>query len=149
MKKFIVDTSVTAKLFLEGEDHRDLAIEVFRKADQNEIELYAPSLTLYELNNALVKESDLTEEVLAALEILQRQVKKKIIKIVQPSLTILKKAAEIAMIDTKGQGNISAYDATFHALALLKKATFITSDEKHYNKTKDLIGSVILLEDFN
>jgi len=30
----------------------------------------------------------------------------------------------------------------------LMEAVFITADEKHYNKTKDLIGSVVLLENF-
>jgi len=40
------------------------------------------------------------------------------------------------------------FDATFHALAVLMEAVFITADEKHYNKTKDLIGSVVLLENF-
>ncbi|MES2388203.1 MAG: hypothetical protein V4543_09385 [Bacteroidota bacterium] len=35
----------------------------------------------------------------------------------------------------------------FHALALLLNCTLVTNDKKHYLKTKDIIGSVVMLED--
>jgi len=41
--------------------------------------------------------------------------------------SLLNEAAEIARMDTHGQGHISSYDATFHALVLLIRATFIIS----------------------
>jgi len=34
------------------------------------------------------------------------------------------------------QGYISSFDATFHALALLKNAIFMTADEKHIRKVQ-------------
>jgi len=45
-KKFIVDTSVTVKLFLE-EEGADLADKVFEQAKDGEILLFAPTLTLF------------------------------------------------------------------------------------------------------
>ena len=89
------------------------------------------------------------EEIKKYLQFFEEQIKNKTITIVPSTLKILNKAAEIANLDTQGKGYISSFDATFHALALLKTAVFITADKRHYNKTKDLIGSILLLEDFS
>jgi predicted nucleic acid-binding protein len=149
MKRYIIDTSVTAKLFLDNEPHKDIAIEVFRLADKRNIELLAPSLILYELNNVLVKERATYEDVSAALAIFNKYIEQDKIKIISSDILLLNKAAIIATTDTAGQGYISSYDATFHALALQENAVFLTADKSHYEKTKDRIGSVLLLESFN
>ena len=65
-----------------------------------------------------------------------------------PSRELLKKAREIANTEVKGYGYVSSYDAIFHALALMEKGILLTADRKHYLKTRDLIGSVKMLEDF-
>ena len=53
MQKFIVDTSVAAKLFFpENEEHKELALKLFVLANQEKLDLYAPSLIFYELNNS-------------------------------------------------------------------------------------------------
>jgi predicted nucleic acid-binding protein len=62
MKKIIVDTSVTVKLFLEEEDS-DLADKIFEQAKDGDILLFAPTLTLYEVLNTLVKENIPNDEI--------------------------------------------------------------------------------------
>ena len=147
-KIYVVDTSVTAKLFLE-EEYREKAEELYWQATQKKIILLAPELTCYELNNVLAKAPISLEEIEEHLYLFEEQVKNETLTVVPYSLEILKKAAEIATIDTQGMGHISSFDATFHALALLNNAVFITADGKHYNKTKGLIGSILHLKDFS
>jgi len=130
------------------EEGREEIIKIFSKANNKEIKLIAPSLLLYELNNCFVVRHVQENRTKQALFIIEKQIKEGSLDIISPSEKILMKARELSNLDTKGQGHISSYDATFHALALLEGATFITADKKHYNKTKKLIGSVMLLEDF-
>ena len=42
---------------------------------------------------------------------------------------------------------VSFYDAGYHAIALLHGGTFITADEKYYQKTRKE-GSIMLLKDY-
>ncbi|MCP4666018.1 MAG: type II toxin-antitoxin system VapC family toxin [Deltaproteobacteria bacterium] len=148
MQRYIVDTSITAKLFLLNEKDRDIAQEIYYQSSKNKISLLAPSLTLYELTNTFVKKGLSPEERSKHLSVFQKQIKERNIEIVPPTFPLLEKSAEIAETDTKGQGHVSAYDAVFHALALLKKAVLLTADKAHYRKTNEPIGSVLLLEDF-
>jgi predicted nucleic acid-binding protein len=145
MKLYVVDTSVVAKLFLleEGREH---VLDLFRAAMKQEIRLIAPTLLLYELNNTLICEGFAESEVLECLTTLDIQIQQRVLTIYPPTIAMFRKIVEIASLDTKGQGYISAYDATFHALALLEDGIFLTADKTHYRKTVDLIGSVTLLE---
>jgi predicted nucleic acid-binding protein len=103
----------------------------------------------YEINNVLTKSSMSLEKVKKCLRFLKKQIQREIITIVPYSFEILEKAAEIANLDTQGQGHISSFDATFHALALLNDAIFLTADKKHYDKTKNLVGSILHIKDFS
>jgi predicted nucleic acid-binding protein len=145
MDKYIVDTSVAVKLFLD-ETGREQALNVFRLANRNQIRLLAPSLILYELNNALICQGFSQDEVHECLIAFDQQIEDKVIEIIPPTLQLLNKTIEIALLDTQNQGYISSYDATFHALALLRNAVFLTADKKHYQKTVNRIGAVMLLE---
>lgn len=74
-------------------------------------------------------------------------VRTKVIEILEPDENLLRRAEAIASMDTQGQGHISSFDATFHALAIMSDATFVTSDQSYVRKTKALLGSVELLQD--
>jgi len=146
-KLYVVDTSVTVKLFLVEEQSEE-AKQIYRQATRQEIMLLAPELTCYELISVLTQADMPLSEVKEHLLLFEKLVKDEAVTIVPYSFKILNKASEMASLDTGGQGYISSFDATFHALALLMDAVFITADEKHYQKTKDLVGSVVRLENF-
>lgn len=110
--------------------------------------MIAPELTWYELNSVLTKAQLPLEDIQRHLFVFQAQVDNKIIEIIPSSLEILNQAAEIASVDTRGKGYVSSFDATFHAIALLENAVFITADRTHYNKTKDSIGFVLELANY-
>lgn len=144
--KFVVDTSVAVKLFFAEEQHEQ-AVDLFYRAEENSKQLFAPSLIIYELNHVLVKKSATVTEVYSALALFQGLIDEEIIEVIPHSEKIIDKATEIAFLDTKGQGHISTYDATFHALALFNEASLITADKKYYEKTKDEIGAIVLLDE--
>ena len=46
------------------------------------------------------------------------------------------------------QYRVTFYDAVYHAVALLKKGTMITTDKAYYRKAAKT-GNVVMLEDFS
>jgi predicted nucleic acid-binding protein len=143
---YVVDTSVIAKVFLAEAD-RDIALRFFESAIKNSAKLHAPSLVLYELNNVFVSKGVKGGAYDQAIQALMDWVRIGVLDIVQADEDLLRRAEAIASIDTQGQGYISSYDATFHALAIRLGATFLTSDQAYVRKTKVLLGSVDLLQD--
>lgn len=141
---FVVDTSVVAKVFLAEGDH-ERAVGFFVFAITSETRLIAPSLMLYELNNVLVSKGVKGKHYDAAIATTMSWIRSDVLEIVQPDEILLRRAEAIASMDTQGQGHISSFDATFHALALMRGATFVTADATYMRKTRTLLGSVELL----
>ena len=119
MKKYIIDTSVLAR-FLVHQGEREIAQEVIKRAYNREIQLLAPSLIFYELNNVFVVRGVSTENTLRGMGIFHELVVENVIQIIKPSENLLRKSREIANLEIGEKAYISSYDATFHALALLK-----------------------------
>ena len=137
-EKYVIDTSVTVKLFLD-EQYKEITDLIFHKSIKGDVLLYAPVLTWYEIVNVLVKEKIPKNEIEKHLLMLKSYANTKILNIVPYSSDITNKALEIATTDTNRQGHVSSYDATFHALALLEHAIYLTADEKHYRKTNVVV----------
>jgi predicted nucleic acid-binding protein len=145
--KLVVDTSIVAKIFI-AEPDRDLAVKVFDGTIASKTLILAPSLMLFELNNVFVKNCMAGAEYDDAISELMRWIGDGHLTVRAPDEDLLRAAATIASMDTRGQGHISSFDATFHALALRENATFLTADAAYVRKTQTLIGHVILLSDF-
>ena len=148
MKKYVIDTSVFAKLFIKSEEGQVQTEKIFERAINDELILIAPFLLIYELNNVFVKGHLTRNEIEMHFSTLNRYINAKVIYIFRTNVELLLKASDLAGVDTGRVGYISSYDATFHALAILENAIFITDDVKHYNKTADRFGSIMLLKDF-
>lgn len=61
--------------------------------------------------------------------------------------SILPEAINLAFIKAVPNGHISSFDAIYHALAIKMKGTFLTLDKRHYNKTHQYLGHIMLLDD--
>ncbi len=147
MTHYVVDTSVTAKLFLE-EDERDIALKVYHQADIGSIRLLAPSLTWYELNSVFSKQQLPAHEIKSHFSMFQKLINQRLITIIPQSQRLLNKSIELVDQINKLSVRLSTYDTVFHALAILRNATFLTADEKYYKKVCQNIGSISLLTDF-
>ena len=138
--KYVIDTSVLAKFYLE-EEGRDKALDVLRQSILGKIDLAAPSLLYYEINGVFAKEGLSQEERNNHFHHLFGLVQSGVLKIVSSNQWLLEEAFDIASFKPKGLGHISVYDATFHAVALKEKAVFLTADNKYADKTEKQFGS--------
>ena len=146
--RIVLDTSVIAKFFLTEKD-ADYAQHLLRAIGQGKLEVHTSDLIWFELSNVLVKYCPCSDIALHNMNVFQRMVDRGFI-IVHPSTAELRKIAiEIAFTDTKSQGNVSLYDATFHALALHLDVMLITSDLRHIQKTEKIVGNVVELRSLN
>jgi len=133
MNKTVLDASVAVKWFTAEPGHTQ-AKATRDKHIQQEIQLTAPDLLLYELANALRYNKNLTPEDI-------KQAVKTInmigITLIQPTETLINKA-----IDTAIKHNITIYDASYHALAETLETTLITADEKLAQKNLETVKTL-------
>lgn len=135
---FILDSSAIIKWFSVEEDTEKAL--VFREKQINgEIELVEPDLLLYEVANALRYNKSINEnDVKAAVDSLISLG----VDIVVPTKGVTDEAIALAF-----QYDLTIYDAYFVALAKVLDFTFITADEKLYQKLKRF-SFVHLLKDY-
>jgi predicted nucleic acid-binding protein len=146
MQGFVIDTSVIAGYFIDT-PFAEKSKELLVKSAQGKIKLYAPGLIWYELYSVLIKNYDSKAEARAALILFEQITDRGIIEIKETNY-FLNQALDIAFSEATGkQGYIGPFDAYFHGLAIYLGCNFLTSDKKHYNKTKDSFGNIILFED--
>ncbi len=140
MKKLVLDSSVFLKQFLDENDSSQ-AVDFLTKILTKKIEIIVPDLFRYEVLSTMAKEHQtLFDEALESIENYQFNV----LNIVVPSLKNIKKAKSLTEIGHNKSGFPSFYDAIYHALAIENNCYFVTSDKKHYEKTRHL-GHVKLL----
>lgn len=140
--KYVLDTSALVKVFLSETD-RERVVALLAASIRQEIELHVPSLLLYEMNNVLVSNSIIGQAYDNAIRFLFTWLKAGVIVLHEIDEDLMRRSAAIASIDTQGQGHISSFDATFHALAIRLGAQFITADKAYVRKTSVLVGHVL------
>jgi len=137
--KIAVDASVVVKWFVE-EKYSKEALIIRDSFTEGLVDIVAPSLLCFEVLNALKYSGafgeDELNEVAHILEDYQ-------FTVYELRGAYAEKAVEIAM--RKG---ITIYDASYVALALIKKTELYTADEELLTKTQDL-GITKHLRNFN
>lgn len=146
--KIVLDTSVVAKFFL-AEEKADIAHRLLAAIGNQKFEAHVPSLIWEELANVLVKTLDDPEDVTRHIETFEALAETEFLTVHDSTSQTRRRSVQLAFTDTKGQGHVSLYDATFHALALELGAIFVTDDKRHIRKTETEIGSVQLFDDLN
>lgn len=119
MDQLVLDASVIAKLFLK-EKGSDIAIKLKDMHVKGEIEIIAPSLLKYELINILKYKNFTKTEIKEALEVIRDYG----FSIIELWDTLFDKAAELST-----DYNISAYDASYVALAKDADTQLCTADQ--------------------
>ena len=140
MQKYVIDSSVFNKLYLDEVD-RDKAQQLFIQAAADKTQLLAPDLLYLEVVNTAQR---CGVPVNSVVELLESQ--KYLLQMRAVSDDERKKAIQIIANGHAKSGYPSIYDALFHAMALCNEAVFVTADKRHYAKTQTL-GSICLLSD--
>ena len=143
MKRIVSDASVVLKWYLEDEEYGQKALSILDKYISNELDILAPSLLEYEVINGLIiakKRGRIQEKKLllgidgfASLEL----------KLINLSLYYPKVIHYCKVYD------LSAYDASYLALADEENISFVTADKGILKVIKNELKWVEWLGDFN
>ena len=138
MQKYVIDSSVFNKLYLDEVD-RDKAQQLFIQAAAGEVLLYAPDLFYLEVVNTAQRCGVPINKVVDLLES-----QKYLLQIRAVSDDERKKAIQIIASGHIKSGYPSIYDALFHAMALCNGDIYVAAGKRHYAKTHKL-GNICLL----
>ena len=138
MQKYVIDSSVFNKLYLDEVD-RDKAQQLFIQAVAGEVLLYAPDLLYLEVANTAQRCGVPINKVVDLLES-----QKYLLQIRAVSDDERKKAIQIIASGHIKSGYPSIYDALFHAMALCNGDIYVAAGKRHYAKTHKL-GNICLL----
>ncbi len=141
-KKFVIDSCVFMKLFLEEDDDK-IAEKLLIEAIKNYNQIYVPSIFIYEISNIAANKNLDLKHFFSILE----KYEKSVLKIIEPSADLLKKSIKMAKSGNTKSDYPSVYDCIYHVLAIEKNCVFITSDHKHYAKAKKF-SFIKLLKDY-
>jgi len=121
MEKIVVDASVVVKWFVKEEGSNE-ALNIRNSYIAGEVKLIAPELIIFEVLNALyfkkLFSSSEIKEIAEALEAYS-------LELCPLRGQYAKKTVEISF-----ENNITIYDASYIALAILKNAELYTADKK-------------------
>lgn len=134
----ILDASVVVKWFKKEADTEN-ALKIREQFHRGEHEIIVPDLLLYEISNALRYDKKFSKEVIE--KAINTLIEMDII-ITIPSEELISEALKIAL-----NLDMTVYDAVYISLANQTNGTFVTADEKLFEKIKSL-KNCRLLKDF-
>jgi predicted nucleic acid-binding protein len=137
-KLLVIDTAVIIKWLTDEKEDLEKALLVRARFEKRELNILIPMLVHWELSNHLGRNYSPEEAAALYSHFLLLRIPQ-----ILPSLSATHLAYKI-MKDCPGT---SFYDASYHAIALSKEGTFLTSDKKYYEKAKTF-GSIKLLKDY-
>lgn len=127
MREAVVDASIIVKWFVI-EENSDKALKIRDKYVEGELKIIAPELITFEILNALKYKELFNEEELKEIsEALQAY---------SFSLYPLKGEYAEKTVEVAVKNNITIYDASYVALAIMRKTQMYTADEKLIKKLR-------------
>lgn len=137
MQSFVIDSSIAIK-WLKNSDENDAekALEYYKKLKDKEIEIIIPDLLFYELSNFGSRQPN--ETLIACQELMENFLDPEMgIQVVPPDNELIQRATTLAR-DLK----ISAYDASYLAVAEKFSTKLVTADQKLLSIAPDLTVSL-------
>lgn len=144
-KTYIIDTSVILAFYFPEETYKDCALKILKDYTSGKINLVISSLTWYEVLNAIscllrglrgrTISTEQAREIISAIDLLGLE-KKDIYGLEDKILELTKRYS------------ISAYDASYLAIADRFNMYLITGDKRFYNSIKRDFSFVQFIKDY-
>jgi len=128
----VPDSNVFMKLLYEEHDSNEAKV-FFKTCAQTDTKLIVPELFKYEIAEVTRYYQGSLNKTLQLFKTME----KALLTVVSPTTDMWLLAEEITQKGHRQSGYPSIYDSIYHAIAIINKATFLTSDKKHYAKSKD------------
>ena len=135
--RYTVDASVIARWLIRGERWEEEAESLMEDYMEGRVELYAPSLILYECLNALWK--SLRIGVMEREEALQ--ISRELPKFLPETLNLTAQDAERIM-ELSIRLGLTCYDCSYIAVSMKTGTPLITADEELYRKAGEVISTL-------
>lgn len=139
MKVLVVDASIILKWVLPQKisPFQQQALSIRDALVEGKINVIVPSLWRYEVGNTLGRLVPESASVLLThcCDVGLREVEES-------------KARDKTALQLMSDWQVSFYDASYHALAILNRIDFVTADEK-YNAKVSKHGNIILIKDWH
>lgn len=132
MKRFVIDTSALVRAYLQDGPEVEAVASLLDSAARGECLLLAPELLLVEFASVLLKKWKAGLLTPAEMKGLLNDVRQMPVRLF-PHAPLLDTAVELAQAH-----GLSAYDATFLALARLEDCPLVTADERLAARAKRL-----------
>lgn len=133
----VIDASVALKWNFQTEENSDKALKIRDDHENKIVDIIVPSIFFFEIANTMAR--TVPDEVTDFLSDIRT------LEIMECRLGC--EITSIAVDLMRKYPGISFYDTSYHALALLEGALFVTADEKYYKKLEKE-GNLILLKDY-
>jgi predicted nucleic acid-binding protein len=126
---FLADASVIAKWFNKGEDYEEDALALRAAWIDESVELFSPSLVLYEVCNSIWKNPNIDEDQATSIARLVMRIKPNLIEVGEEEL------AEAMSIAKKSK--LTFYDSIYIALSKSRKCPLISADNDQLEAAKN------------
>lgn len=137
--RVILDSNVLLA-FLLDEPEQALAAKLFQEHDQQKLNFFVPSLWDYEIWNRLSRVEKSLFNTGYGLFLRFTNLPTKI--------DLNRQIIDQALLISSTIPQLAFYDTVYHALAMIMDGTFLTLDQKYYEKTKAL-KHIKLLRDYH
>lgn len=140
----VLDSNIFISALTLGEERRSKALHVLQWIDAQDIDIFEPSLVVFEFTSVLQRKQmarELTaQEASRALELFL-----KIPVLLQWQDFVLRKAISLAM----QLGLKNAYDCSYLAVASAREIPLITADLEFVKKAKAIYPQIVSLDDMD
>ena len=144
MNKVVLDANIYVKLFKKNEPDCQKANTLVRNFVKNGIEIIEPHIVVNETittcEHAQYDIQEVCDFFKALIDFRMR--------FIEINTQLLDKTMEITKEGHPKSGYPTFNDSMYHAIALQENALFITADQRHYEKVKQL-GNIALLKNIS
>jgi len=131
---FVIDASVVAKWFNKGESYEDEALTLRNAWIDGKVELYCPSLVIFEVCNSIWKNPNIDRDQASSLS--------RLVVRLAPTLLEVGEVQSSETMKLARMSKLTFYDAVYIVLSSYQRCLLVTADQDQLQVSKDYTKSI-------